>query len=126
MTQSAVWIIELFNSEIPAAEVWSTRVALCKAVQAFVEKCTAVPLLVVPETNISQLWDNVKIVAGDRGYESVRSSAARTVAEFVGWVGGHSEWVSVQEKIKLDLPGIIAAETSSVIRAEYTKGRLED
>jgi hypothetical protein len=119
--QNAIWIINLFNSEIPIATVWSTRIAICKAAQAFITKCIITPTLDIPQDAVSSLWKSLKIVAGDRGYESVRTAAAKTVAEFFEWVEGHSEWVHVQQQIKSELPGIIEAETSSVIQAEYRR-----
>lgn len=116
-----IWIINLISKEIPVATIWSTRIALCNATQAFINKCIITPQLSFPESNVASLWESLKIVAGDRGYESVRTAAAKTVGDFVGWVEGHPEWIGVQQTIKGELPGIIAAETSSVIRAEYTR-----
>jgi hypothetical protein len=116
-----VWIIKLFNTEIPFATVWSTRIALCNAAQKFINKCTIAPQISLPENNVSELWESLKVVAGDRGYESVRTAAAKTVADFVEWINGHSEWTNTQERVRGELPEIIAAETSSVIQAEYTK-----
>jgi hypothetical protein len=70
---------------------------------------------------VLSLWESLKIVAGDRGYESVRTAAAKAVAEFVEWVHGHQEWDRVRRKIEIELPGIISAETSTVIQAEYRR-----
>ena len=67
------------------------------------------------------MWESLKMVAGDRGYESVRTAAAKAVAEFVEWIEGHSEWPQVQNLVRAQLPGIIAAETSTVIQAEYRR-----
>lgn len=111
----------MISTEIPIASVWSSRIALSKAAQVFVNKCMSTPQLSVPENQISQLWESLKIVAGDQGYESVRTAGVKAVADFVEWVNGHPEWVTIQEKIKRDLVGMIAAETSSVIQAEYPK-----
>ena len=119
---NAIWIMNLFNIEIPIATVWSTRIAICKATQTFIGKCTILPILTVPETVVSSLWESLKIVAGDRGYESVRIAAAKTVANFAKWVDGHSEWTDLHQKIRTELPRIIESETSSVIQAEYYKG----
>jgi len=119
--QNALWIVNLFNAEIPIATVWSTRIAICKAAQTFITKCIITPTLTFPPEAVSSLWQSLKIVAGDRGYESVRSAAAKTVAEFVEWVERHPEWVQVQQQIRSELPGIIEAETSSVIQAEYKR-----
>jgi hypothetical protein len=77
--------------------------------------------LTLSENVIFPLWEKLKVVAGDRGYESVRTAAAKTVAAFVEWVDGHPEWTHVQQKIRVELPGIIEAETSSVIQAEYRR-----
>ena len=73
------------------------------------------------EIIVSALWEKLKVVAGDRGYESVRTAAAKTVAEFVEWVDGHPQWTNLQQRIRVELPVIIEAETSSVIQAEYRK-----
>ena len=101
--------------------MWSTRIALCKSAQAFVNKCKINPQVALPEVTVSSLWESLKIVAGDRGYESVRTAAAKAVAEFVEWVEGHQEWSQIQHTIRIELPGIIAAETSTVIQAEYKR-----
>ena len=119
--QNAIWIITLFNTEIPIATVWSTRIAICKAAQTYITKCAITPTLTFSQDAVSSLWQSLKIVAGDRGYESVRTAAAKSVAEFVDWVEGHSEWIQVQQQIRSELPGIIEAETSSVIQAEYRR-----
>jgi hypothetical protein len=68
---------------------------------------------------VSSLWQSLKIVAEDRGYESVRTAAAKTVADFVEWVKEHPEWTQTQQSLRIELPRIIEAETSSVIQAEY-------
>jgi len=120
-TDNAVWIINLFNGETPIATVWSTRIAICKAAQSFINKCTITPDLTFSENVVLSLWESLKVVAGDRGYESVRTAAAKAVADFVEWVDGHPEWAQVQQKIRLELPGIIQSETSSVIQAEYRR-----
>jgi hypothetical protein len=111
--------MNLFSAEIPIATVWSTRITICKAAQIFINKCINTPDLTVSEDVVSSLWESLKIVAGDRGYESVRVAAAKAVAEFVEWIEGHSEWAHIQQKVRLELPGIIESETSSVIQAEY-------
>ena len=116
---NAVWIINLLITEIPIATVWSTRIAICKAAQKFINKCTITPDLTFSENVISLLWESLKTVAGDRGYESVRTAAAKTVADFVEWIDGHSEWAHVQQALSIELPGIIESETSSVIQAKY-------
>ena len=77
--------------------------------------------MTLSENVISALWEKLKVVAGDRGYESVRTAAAKTVADFVEWVDGHPEWSHVRQKIREELPGIVEAETSSVIQAEYRR-----
>lgn len=120
-TLHAVWIIKLFNAEIPVATIWSTRIAICKAIQTFVNKCDVAPDLTLPEDVIASLWESLKVVAGDRGYESVRTAAASAVADYVEWVRGHQEWPNVEQKINVDMPGIIAEETSSVIQAKYRR-----
>ena len=79
------------------------------------------PQLSVPEDLISSLWARLKIVAGDRGYESVRTAAAKAISDFISWVDEHPEWNTTQSIIKLELPSIIAEETSGVIRAELTR-----
>lgn len=56
----------------------------------------------------------------DRGYESVRIAAARTVIEYLAWIEGHPEWADVTTKVKTELPPIIEGETSSVL-AEWRK-----
>ena len=113
--------MNLFNAEIPVATVWSNRIAICKAAQTFINKCTITPDLTVSEDVVSSLWESLKIVAGDRGYESVRIAAAKAVADFVEWIEGHSEWTHIQQKVRLELPGMIESETSSVIQAEYRR-----
>lgn len=119
--EHAQWIMKFLSSEIPIATVWSTRIALCQSVQAFIQKCIITPQLTVPESLVATMWESLKLVAGDRGYESVRTAAAKAVAEFVEWVEGHPEWSQVQNTVRAQLPGIIAAETSSVIQAEYKR-----
>ena len=119
--QNALWIITLFNTEIPVATVWSTRIAICKAAQTYITKCIITPTLTFSQDALLSLWQSLKIVAGDRGYESVRTAAAKAVAEFVEWVEGHPEWIQVQQQIRSELPGIIQAEISSVIQAEYRR-----
>ena len=116
-----MWIINLFNTEIPIATVWSTRIAICKAAQTFINKCIITPTLTISENVVLSLWESLKVVAGDRGYESVRTAAAKTVADFVEWIEGHPEWTQVRQRISIELPAIIQAETSSVIQAEYRK-----
>lgn len=118
---NAKWIIGLVTSELPKATVWSTRIALCKSIQTFIGNCKSVPQLSVPEDLISSLWARLKIVAGDRGYESVRTAAAKAISDFISWVDEHPEWNTTQSIIKLELPSIIAEETSGVIRAELTR-----
>jgi len=75
----------------------------------------------VSEPVVDSLWESLKIVAGDRGYESVRSAAAKAIAEFIRWVRAHPNWSGVQGRVERELPSIIQAETSSVIQAEYMK-----
>jgi hypothetical protein len=116
----ATWIIQLFHKELPVATVWSTRIALCKSTQTFINKCKAVPSIAIPEEELSLLWQSLKICAGDRGYESVRTAAAKAVADFVRLVEGRSEWAGLQSQTGVELPEIIAAETSTIIQAEYT------
>jgi len=101
--------------------VWSTRTAICKSAQLFISKCVQTPELQISEIVIDSLWESLKIVAGDRGYESVRTAAAQAVAEFIRWVRAHPNWSGIQSRIERELPGIIQAETSSVIQAEYMK-----
>jgi hypothetical protein len=120
-TAHAIWLIGLLNTEIPIATVWSTRIALCNSAQTFIKKCIIEPTFTIPEGVVASLWENLKLLAGDRGYESVRMAAAKTVAEFSEWVNGHSEWSHLQNQIKLDLSAIIEAETSTVIQAEYKR-----
>jgi hypothetical protein len=118
--EHATWIIQLFNKEVPSATIWSTRIALCTTAQTFIKKSSGVSSIAVSEENLSLLWQSLKVCAGDRGYESVRTAAAKTVADFVRWVDGRPEWVGIRSKIRSELEEIIAAETSSVIQAEYT------
>jgi hypothetical protein len=66
------------------------------------------------------LWKALKLVVEDRGYESVRIAAARTVIEYLAWVDGHAEWADIAAKVKADLLPIIEGETSSVL-AEWRK-----
>jgi hypothetical protein len=107
------------NKEIPAATVWSTRTAICKATQSFLAKCIQAPDMQIPEAVVESLWESLKIVAGDRGYEIVRTAAAKAVAEYIRWVRGHPNWSDIQGKIGRDLPIIVQSETSSIIQAEY-------
>ena len=116
---NAVWILNLFTTEIPIATVWSTRIAVCKAAQTFIHKCIGISDLTLPEESLLPFWESLKIVASDRGYESVRTAAARTVGKLVEWVKGHPEWTRTQQKIRGELPGVIEAETSTVVQAEY-------
>lgn len=51
----------------------------------------------------------------------MRTAAAKAVAEFMDWVREHREWDGVERKVKMELPSIIAAETSTVIQAEYRR-----
>ena len=120
-TAHAIWLIGLLNTEIPLATVWSTRIALCNSAQTFIKKGILNPTFTIPEGVTASLWENLKVLAGDRGYESVRMAAAKTVAEFAEWVNGHGEWSHLQTKIRTELPGIIETETSSVIQAEYAR-----
>ena len=70
---------------------------------------------------MASLWKALKLVVEDRGYESVRIAAARTVIEYLGWIEGHPEWADITTKVKTELPPIIEGETSSVL-AEWKKG----
>jgi hypothetical protein len=117
----AIWLIDLLNTEIPIATVWSTRIALCNSAQTFIKKCIIESTFTIPEGVVASLWENLKLLAGDRGYESVRMAAAKTVAEFSEWVHRHSEWSRLQNNLKMDLSSLIEAETSTVIQAEYTR-----
>lgn len=119
--ENAKWIVDFLTAEIPIATVWSTRIALCKSIETFIIKCRGAPRLSVPEASISALWKSLKVVAGDRGYESVRTAAAKSISEFIKWINEHSEWSAIHNTIKIELPGILAEETSSVIRAEFTR-----
>jgi hypothetical protein len=119
--EHAIWFISLVNKEIPAATVWSTRIAISKAIQLFVMKCVETPAMLIPEPVVGSLWESLKIVAGDRGYESVRTAAAKAVAEFIRWGRGHPNWSGVQERVERELPSLIQAETSTIIQAEYMK-----
>ena len=118
--EHAKWIITLLTSEIPKATVWSTRIALCKSIQTFISKCKAIPQLSIPEDLVALIWQGLKIMAGDRGYETVRTAAAKAVADFIKWVNDHPEWFNTQSIVKTQLPAIIAEEPSTVIRAEFT------
>jgi hypothetical protein len=120
-TTHAIWLIGLLNSEIPLATVWSTRIGLCNSAQTFIKKCILYSKFSIPEDVVVSLWEKLKVLAGDRGYESVRMAAAKTVADFVEWIYEHNEWSQLQSKIKTELPGIVEAETSSVIQAEYRR-----
>jgi hypothetical protein len=117
--EHATWLINLVNREIPAATVWSTRTAICKATQSFVVKCIQTPDMQIPETVVESLWSSLKIVAGDRGYEIVRTAAAKAVAEYIRWVKHDPNWSGIQGTIRRELPIIVQSETSSVIQAEY-------
>ena len=120
-SQNAEWILNLFSAEIPVATVWSTRVAICRALQILINKCIPHPDLTISQETMSLVWQRLKLVAGDRGYESVRTAAAKTVADFVDWVERHPEWHDIQNTVRVELPGIVAAETSSIIQAEYRR-----
>ena len=116
-----MFIINLISKEVPVATVWSTRIAICKSAQTFINKCTDVSSLTISEETLNILWQSLKICTADRGYESVRTAAAKTVADFVRWVDGRPEsWGILGAQIRTELDEIIAAETSGAIVAEYT------
>lgn len=117
--EHATWLIKLVNKEIPAATVWSTRIAICKAAESFIAKCIHAPGMEIPEPVVESLWESLKIVAGDRGYEIVRTAAAKAVAEYIRWVRCHPNRLGIQATIGRELPLIVQSETSSVIQAMY-------
>src|SRR5262245_41065840 len=118
--EHSVWVIQLLKKEVAIATVWSTRIALCESAQVFINKCRDVSQLSIPEETLSLLWQSLGVCAGDRGYESVRTAAARAVGAFVRWVDAHPDWDAIRSKVKAEIPGMVAAETSSAIQAEYT------
>ena len=119
-SKQADWIIKLLTTEIPVAAVWSTRIALCKCAQTFIVKCAATKELQISKEAVASLWKASKLVVEDRGYESVRIAAAKTVIEYLAWVEGHPEWADITAQVKTELPPIIEGETSSV-SAEWRK-----
>ena len=120
-TAHAVWIIKFLTTKIPVATNWSVRIALCKCAQTFISRCAAVnPQLHISDEAIFSLWQALKNLVGDRGYESVRIAAAKTVIEYLTWIEVHPEWADITTKVKAELAPIIESETTSVL-AEWRK-----
>lgn len=117
----ADWIIKFLATQIPIATNWSVRIALCKCAQTFISRCAAVNTqLYISGEAIFSLWKALKNVVEDRGYESVRIAAARTVIEYLAWIEGHPEWTDITTKVKSELAPILESETTSVL-AEWRK-----
>jgi hypothetical protein len=81
----------------------------------FIAKCAANTQLQVSGEAVRSLWKALKLVVEDRGYESVRIAAAKTVIEYLAWIEGHPEWVDITTEVKTELRPIIDGETSSVL-----------
>ena len=62
----------------------------------------------------------MKNVVEDRGYESVRIAAAKTVIEYLAWIEVHPERAHITTRVKAELAPIIESETTSVL-AEWRK-----